>query len=325
MNLFSKKNLMGATTLVVVTVVAGLFMYSLRPASADKNAAPVIFEVQSGDGSRTVIGNMGKAGLIRSPLAVEFLSLLDGTAFELQPGLYRFGPAMSPQEMLNAMATLAARVVTATIPEGSNLYEIDVILSNALVIHRGDLINFKSDGNVEGKLFPDTYNFFTNTDIATVVQKFIDNFDAKAMVLLRGEGKDWNNALIVASIVEKEVPDPHDQKIVAGILGKRLAAGMPLDVDASICYAKRQAAPLGTTGCYPLTPLDFKIDSPYNTYLYKGLPPAPIGNPGISAIDAALHPESSPYWFYLSDPKTGKTIYARTLSEQEQNRRKYLQ
>ena len=106
---------------------------------------------------------------------------------------------------------------------------------------------------------------------------------------------------------------------------------MPLDVDATVCYAKllenqasRPAASQVAQACYPLTALDFKIDSPYNTYLYRGLPPGPIGNPGVSAIMAAIHPVVSPYWYYLSDPKTGKTIFAKTLDEQTQNRVKYL-
>jgi UPF0755 protein len=244
-----------------------------------------------------------------------------------------------------------------TIPEGSNIFEIDAILSKALVIHSGDLVRLQesdvavggngknsTSSNLEGKLFPDTYEFYTNADVKDVAGELLDNFAAKAQPLLTaGAGKNATNTIILASILEKEVPSQADQEIVAGIILKRIAAKMPLDIDATVCYAKLLAenAPITSaavsanvnaapatgiaTGCPSLTALDFKVKSPYNSYLYGGLPPGPIGNPGLSAITAALHPQSSPYWYYLSDPKTGKTVFAKTLDEQTQNRVKYLE
>jgi UPF0755 protein len=250
----------------------------------------------------------------------------------LKPGLYRLDAAMSTPHILDVLSGSGAGEVTVTIPEGSNIYEIDAILSNALVIHPGDLIDFTADGPLEGKLFPDTYQFYTNANVAGVVQEFINTYNAKAAPLLAADPKNAQNDLILASILEKEVPGPSDQQIVAGILIKRLAAGMPLDVDATVCYAKLLALATSSSNqspssqvCQSLAELDFKINSPYNTYLYRGLPPGPIGNPGVSAITAAIHPVSSPYWYYLSDPKTGKTIFAKTLDEQTQNRVKYLE
>jgi UPF0755 protein len=216
-------------------------------------------------------------------------------------------------------------VVTVTIPEGSNIYDIDRILSNAMVIRKGDLINSTSSRNMEGKLFPDTYQFHMNASIAVVIQKMSDDFDLKALPLLNSDPVNESRDLIIASMLEKEVPAPLDRQIVAGIILKRLSQGIALDIDATVCYAKFRSHPTSTQGCYPLTPLDFKIDSPYNTYLYKGLPLAPIGNPGTSAITAAIHPQVSPYLYYLSDPKTGKTIFAKTLDEQTQNKVKYLE
>ena len=103
---------------------------------------------------------------------------------------------------------------------------------------------------------------------------------------------------------------------------KRLAAGMKLDIDATICYLKKILK--GQSSCYPLSPEDFKIESPYNTYLHIGLPPGSIGSPNISAISATMNSITSPYWYYLNDPKTGKTIFAKTLDEQNANRRIYL-
>jgi UPF0755 protein len=215
------------------------------------------------------------------------------------------------------------------IPEGSNIFDIDRILSSALVIHPGELINSTGTQKLEGHLFPDTYQFYTNANVADVVKVMTDNFNAKAAPLLAADPANATRTLIIASIVEKEVPDQADQEIVAGIILKRLADNMPLDIDATVCYAKLLAQPASaaapTAQACSLSALDFRIDSPYNTYLNKGLPPAPIGNPGTSAITAALHPQASPYFYYLSDPATGKTIFAKTLDEQNQNRVKYLE
>lgn len=318
-----KKNLVGTLVFTLVVLLTAIFVYDLSPASASDT--PTVFEIRSGDGFRGTVANLYAAGLIRSPLATEFYMLMSGHALELKPGLYKLSASEWTPMIAKAIAGGSAGDVTVTIPEGSNLYQIDGILSNALVIHPGALIKFKNSGSLEGMLFPDTYNFFTDANTSSVIDEFLQNFNVKAGPMLANDAKNEARDIIVASIVEKEVPSSTDQKIVAGILLKRLVAGMPLDVDATVCYAKFAANSQNTTtNCDPLTAADFKIDSPYNTYLYKGLPPGPIGNPGISAIQATLHPQSSPYWYYLSDPKTGKTIYSTTLAEQEANQRKYL-
>lgn len=310
--------------LSVVVILGGFFFYELQPVGAGPTSAMVVFEVQQGESFRGIADDLAADGLVRSRVAFEFLAILEGKAPALQSGLYQLDPSMSSQAILDQLTNAADRAVTVVIPEGSNLFEVDSILANALVIQRGELINFKDDGNLEGMLFPDTYQFFPGSNIKDVVQKFLDAFKQKAEPLLSSDGTNSQRDLIIASILEKEVPDLKDQQVVAGIILKRLAAGMPLDIDATICYAKLLGAPTSTAGCYPITSLDKKIDSAYNTYLYKGLPPGPIGNPGTSAITAALHPESSTYWYYLSDPKTGRTVYAVTLAGQEKNAATYL-
>jgi UPF0755 protein len=317
----TKKAIIGFGVLLFATLVFGLFSSGLQPASADVNAAPIVFEIKQGEGFRQIVNGLHDAHVIRSVLATETLALLSGEALKMRPGLYRLSPASPASVILDGVAGGNSKEVAVVIPEGVDIYRIDAILADALVIHHGDLVNFHDQGNLEGKLFPDTYRFFTGSDIKDVVQKFLDNFNAKAAPLLAKDEKNMMNNLILASIVQREVPDPIDEKIVAGILKKRLAAGMPLQVDATVCYAAEQKSPLLSVVC---DPLDLKIDSPYNTYLYKGLPPGPVGNPGVSAISAAMSPQSSPCWFYLNDPKTGKTIFAKTLDEQHQNTVKYL-
>jgi len=338
MEIVNKKNIIWAVVIVLIIVASAWFFFSLKPEDARAgNAAQVVFTVNPGDGFREVTQHLATAHLIRSPLAFELFSLVGGHAFELKPGLYRLSPTMDVEQIVAALSGGGAGKVTVTIPEGSNIFDIDRILSAALVIRPGALISTAGAQNLEGYLFPDTYQFYTNDSVGDVVREMTSDFNAKAASLFAvapagvafasapGAQGNASRTLILASIVEKEVPDQQDQEVVAGIILKRLADGMPLDIDATVCYAKLLAHPTSTAQTCSLSALDFKIDSPYNTYLNKGLPPGPIGNPGTSAITAALHPQVSPYFYYLSDPVTGKTIFAKTLDEQNQNRVKYLE
>lgn len=328
--ILNKKNIIGAAVLVAIVLAAGLFFFGLDPADAGAGGATTIFQVSAGESFRTIAEDLYGAHLIRSPLAFDLFSLMDGRAVEFQPGLYRLSPSMDTPAIVAAISGAHAGTVNVTIPEDSTVYDVDRILSNALVIRPGALVNFTSTQNLEGRLFPDTYQFYTDESASSAVTEMENDFNAKAEPLLAADPANATRTLIIASIVEKEVPDLEDQELVAGIIEKRLSLGMPLDIDATVCYAKllvsQSSSPQSpdSQACQ-LTALDFTIDSPYNTYLYKGLPPGPIGSPGVSAITAALHPESSPYLYYLTDPATGQTIFAKTLDEQDQNRVKYLE
>ncbi len=330
---------------VLLVCLGGVFLHELSPVDA-RNTSPVGFTVAQGEGFRTIAHGLVEAHLIRSATVFGAYALLGGRAGEIKPGIYRLDPAMSSFTIMDALTAGGANETAVTIPEGANIYQIDGILSAAHVIAPGALVALQGkspQGDLEGILFPDTYRFYINTTATSVVQEMESVFTERTLPIFSAAGITSTTpggrmaqVLILASILEKEVPDLHDQELVAGILLKRIKAGMPLDIDATVCYARllqeNQAVPAGpgtpemfATSCPSLTALDFKIHSPYNTYLYGGLPPGPIGNPGTSSIVAALNPQSSPYWYYLSDPATGKTIFAKTLDEQTANRVKYLE
>jgi UPF0755 protein len=311
----------------VIVILAALIVIGLSPANST-NGQRITVEISKGQGFFEIAASVSNAHLVRSKFLFETAAFISGAAFHVQSGTYRLSPAMSVPEILRAL-TGGAPTVAVTIPEGSNIYEIDKILADAGVIQRGDLVNFKSDGDLEGKLFPDTYQFYEGSDVADIVQRFLDDFNEKAAPLLAADQKNADQDLVLASILEKEAPpDPQDQSLIAGIIKRRLADGMRLQVDATVCYAEQITKPTNIVDCSTLTRVDFTPDSPYNsdynTYLHAGLPPGPIGNPGIATITAALHPASSPYLYYMSDPTTGKVIYAVTLAEQEANIKKYL-
>jgi UPF0755 protein len=218
--------------------------------------------------------------------------------------------------------TLLNPEVTVTIPEGVTAREIDAILAGAGVTPAGSVAAIAERDEREGYLFPDTYRFHPDSDPEAVVARLVATWEEKAAPILDGQPGDVRDHVIVASILEREVPDPADQRVVAGIIEKRLEAGMPLQVDAAICYIKALESP--GTPCYPIFAVDLTNASPYNTYLYRGLPPGPIGNPGASALSASIDAQASPYWFYLSDPATSRTIFSATNEEHERNKDRYL-
>ncbi|MBU6500296.1 MAG: endolytic transglycosylase MltG [Patescibacteria group bacterium] len=324
---FLRNNKKFVTAVVTVFLVLSLvfcFYWELGPVTGGASVADKIIEIKAGEGFRDIVNSLDGENLIRSTAVFKIFAVLSGAAFNLKPGMYKLNPAMTSGEIIKELVSGSHREVTLRIPEGASVYDVDRILSDAGVVASGSIVAANPKGNLEGKLFPDTYKFFTDSQASSVVDKFLKNFEDKTSQILPRDEKLASEAIILASILQTEVPSEADQRIVAGILLKRISAHMPLQVDASICYIKESRAYPAASSCYPLSALDFKIDSPYNTYLHAGLPPEPIGSPGFTAIRAALSPESSPYWYYLSDPATGKTIFSKTLDEQNQNRVKYL-
>ncbi len=236
--------------------------------------------------------------------------------------LFLVGVSFALDRLAPRIAARFDRDVTVTIPEGYTARQIDALLAEKGITPAGSVTAIAVRDELEGYLFPDTYRFKKGTDPEAAVRRLRETFDLKAGPVLPADPVKAREAVIIGSMLEREVPDPADRRIVAGIIKKRLEIDMRLQIDATICYQKELTA--GIAPCYPIMAVDLTSDSPYNTYLYRGLPPGPIGNPGVGALTAALDPQASPYWFYLSDPATSRTIFSRTNEEQEANRAKYL-
>jgi len=167
---------------------------------------------------------------------------------------------------------------------------------------------------LEGYLFPDTYEVDYPITPEKVIRMALSNFQKKVSLDL--QKGNFREIIIMASLLEKEVRSYEDKQIVAGILWKRMKEGWPLQVDSTINYA------LGESGVKTYFS-DLEIDSPYNTYKYKGLPPGPICNPGLESIKAAVYYQDSSYWYYLS-AKNGKTIFSKTFSQHVAAKARYL-
>ncbi len=196
------------------------------------------------------------------------------------------GLSLLVYDFLTPNAVVPVKLARVTIPEGFNVRQIAGRLEEAGLFPAGDFAKLAQ--SEEGFLFPDTYEFYGHAGPEEVVLKMKENF-------LKKVGPEvTRDVIIMASLLEEEAAKTEDRKIISGILWKRLEAGMALQVDAEP-----------------------------DTYDYLGFPPGPISNPGLDAIEAALNPKLSPFWYYLSD-KEGNIHYAKTFEEHKQNRLKYL-
>jgi UPF0755 protein len=281
--------------------------------------AGTLFEVPEGGSVTSVAEKLKNDGFIASAFVFrQFVSLFGGQ--KIIAGDYYF------QQKTNVI-DLARRIthgiyglvpLKVTIPEGFNVREIAALLADKLPSF--DEAGFISAAQgKEGYLFPDTYYVMPDWSAHEIVDLFNKNFQDKIgnyQSDIASSTHSLSDIVTVASIVEKEASTPEDRRIVSGIIWNRLAKNMPLQIDATLGYVLNK-------GTFQLTQSDLKLDNPYNTYLYKGLPPTPIGNPGIDAIEAALHPTKTDYLYYLSD-NSGTMHYAKTFEEHKENREKYL-
>lgn len=323
-----------------ITILGGLFLivmggtyffYLFSPVSAEGETQEIIIE--SGASFNEIAELLEARGLIRSRSTFKIWSLLSGSAHQLKPGRYELRPNQSLRAILRRLVQGPADI-EILITEGKSLKDAEALLLKAgLIDNERGLQNVPVDElknefpflaeakSWEGFLFPDTYRFAPDSPPRLILKKFLDNFKAKAWSILEAAGPGWYEDLILASLVEREVPIGRERELVSGILRKRLKIGMALQVDATVHYGKCHGR---YENCPPLTESDFRVKSVYNTYLYPGLPPAPIANPGRDAILAVLNPKTSSFLYYLSDPETGKTIFSETLEKHNINRARYL-
>jgi len=306
--------------------------------------------IEQGAGSRVIAAELKKEGVVRSKWAfVIYVSLRD-SASDLKPGEYTFFSDMDIPAITRDLIRGGATEILLTVPEGWTAANIAKKLEEENILSQEDFLGIAGHPNtdyridtglptpksyaeaysflsdkpwfvgLEGYLFPDTYRIFRDSTPEEIIEKMLQNMDQKLAPDLRAEiarqKKSVFSVITIASLIEKEVRTDEDRAIVSGILWKRLERGMPLQVDATINYITGGKDPSATRE-------ETKINSPYNTYLYPGLPLGPIANPGLSAIRAAIYPKQSPYLYYLSAPD-GTTIFSRTFDEHNIAKRKYL-
>jgi UPF0755 protein len=303
---------------LVLAAVAVWFYINVQPVSDNKNFSN--FVITKGASASQIGTKLQSSGFIKSALAFKIYIQFTGQSGKLQSGQFRLSPSFSLFQNINALFKGPIEI-WVTIPEGLRREEIAAKFAAALGRDSTFVDEFLlASKEKEGYLFPDTYLFPLDASATAVVKKMTDTFSAKTSGLTpKGSNLTFVEAVTLASIIERETKTDAERPIVAGILINRLNAGMPLQVDAAVQYA------IGTSkDWWPILGLtDLKINSPFNTYKFAGLPPAPIANPGLSSLKAAFAPTATSYWYYIHD-STGQIHYAKTLAEHNANIAKFL-
>jgi len=325
-----------ATFCVIVVLLAPLGIASLwvlsNVESSSAGNADVVVEIQQGWTPAQVGDALVKARVIDSSLPFQRVAIGSGFAQGYAAGRYDFVKNSTPREALDTLRGGPLRIVPdlkLLLPPGLTIAQIaervgklegksaQAFVAAAIFGKVRSRYEPPDVNSLEGLTWPDTYFVGANETEEQILQKIVTQFDNKADALGLGAsgaangGQSPYQAVTSASLIEAEAGSAEDAPLISAVIVNRLKEGIPLQIDASLCYAKG--------GCPPVpTEADRKIDSPYNTYKIVGLPPTPVKTVSEVALRAALAPAPVPYKYYVSDAN-GKTYYATTLSEHEKN------
>ena len=293
------------------------------PVSSGERQAQT-FIIPKGQAVITIGERLTEAGLIKNPLIFRAVVVQQDLGTKIQAGSFSLSPNMSTVEIAQAL-TQGTEDVWITLLEGWRAEEMAAYLTKKEELTAFDAQEFiDSAAAYDGTLYPDTYLIPREMTAEPLVLLLVNTFEARMTSKLSDElaatDRDFEDILVMASIVQREARDPEQMRHVAGILWNRIDIGMALQVDATLQYIK------GTPSEWWPTPLsaDKQLVSAYNTYQNPGLPPGPISNPGLDALRATADPLEVDDLFYIHDPVTGSMYYATTIEEHNQNVNKYL-
>jgi len=279
------------------------------------------FIIKSGEPLDTITNNLASDGLIRNKIVFYLVVKKLGLERKIQAGEFKISENMNAEQVAINL-THGSIDTSITLIEGMRKEEMAQIISKTLDIPEIEIMSKAK----EGYIFPDTYQVPKNasSDVVLTIIKNNQKF-VKAFQNIKKQTKlTEKQALILASLVEREARQPSTREKIAGIILKRYLANWPLDLDASLQYILGYQANEKSWWKKSITDEDKNIDSPFNTYKNKGLPPEPVCSPSLSSLEAVINADpSTPYWFYLTD-NNGVMHYAVTLEEHEANVQKYL-
>ena len=292
--------------------------------SLNKPYTEVEITVEEGDSRGDVAKKLHDAGLVNSRLVFNIAGTFLHYNRYVEPGTYKLNSDMDFRALITNMhdwetdAKEAQGLIKVTIPEGYTMEQIFRKLEDENVCSYDDLMDAAANYSynysfidqsmqgdakrLEGFLFPDTYEFYQGMQASSAINKFLENFHDRitAEMLEKADerGMTMQEVVTVASMIEKEAANDDERAMIAAVIYNRIEAGMPLQIDSTIMYVLPEHKDV-------LTVEDTKIDSPYNTYQNKGLPPTPIANPGLASIKAALSPASTQALYYALDAESG--------------------
>lgn len=320
-------------SLIILAIILCLWWQTAIAPVNESSQEVEIVVIPKGWGIDQIALALKEKGLIKNIPAFKLMIIKKGLKTKLQAGDFRLSPSMALEEICQTL-THGTLDVWVTIPEGLRKEEIAKKINQAFHEYQAQ---FEADeflqqtDDLEGYLFPDTYLIPKDASVSAIVSILTDTFEQKYLSLKPKSELSKKQIIILASLLEREAKKNKDKELIAGILLKRLNQDWPLQIDASLQYLKANLQFASSNSKFDqlnwwpkVTPEDLQqLESPYNTYLNKGLPPAPICNPGLNSLRAALNPQESEYWFYISDKK-GQIHFAETLQKQEENIEKFL-
>ncbi len=312
--------------LLLLVVLAGLY-YAFAMLVPYGGKGQRFVEVHAGDSSRAIASELAAGGAVRSGTAFLLYHYLFGKG-TLKAGEYGFDHAETVAEVHRQLVRGEVYARTVVVPEGFNMFDIAQAVEEAGLGSRGEFLNeARSDTKLiadlspdaktlEGFLFPDTYRFSRNSSMRDIAAAMVKRFRQQSQAIgLAQRGPEQVPALVtMASIVEKETAVPSERPLVAGVFYNRLRGHIGLATDPSVIYASLLAG----TWTGTIHQSELHSDSLYNTYVHAGLPPGPICNPGVSALQAAMDPTATDYLYFVADHQ-GHHRFARTLAEHDHN------
>ena len=327
-----------------------------------KESKQVIITIEDEDTIDTVAQKLADTGLVRYPGLFKTFATLTGKDENISEGTFTLNSRLDYNAMINGMTEYASdrEEITVMIPEGYTCAQLFRVLEENNVCTVAELEEYAANGELadywflegvkrgdkyclEGYLFPDTYNFYTNDEPKRVLEKFLDAFDDRFTDIMRERLVEINDtfasrlaksgydqeyidahpitireAVIIASLIEKESSGGEESYNVASVIYNRLVdTSQPpyLNIDAAVIYGLGGKIDPETGESIPLTKADLETDTPYNTYLHTGLTPGPICNPSQESLSAAVMPNETSYYYYALDPSTGEHHFSKTYKE----------
>ncbi len=317
-----------AALLLIVAGAVGFIMGEIG--GIWRAPSQVQVEIPQGAGASIIADILKDKGVIGNKLIFRLYTY--GKSYAFQYGTFTLDPSGSYAALIEDLEQSQARrqTVTLTVPEGTEVREIvDMLVALELgtkeeikqIINTYpfdfpllDQLPTDTEYRLEGYLFPDTYEVYTEAtaeNIVSIIQRMLNNFQTKTSALQAQAGDKWQDIIILASIIEREGQKVDELPLVSSVFHNRLDRGIKLESCATVQYILEERKPI-------LSWADTEIDSPYNTYIHHGLTPGPIANPGLAAMEAAMNPATSDYLFFVAN-SDGSHRFGRTYQEHLNN------
>jgi len=315
-----------------------IFSYNRSINRSNNSGTEQKFTIESGQGLGSIAKNLKEEKIIHSKTYFKVYSVLSGRQGSFRSGEYNLSSKMNIKEIVAELTkpVFLKPEEKITFIEGWNIKNYNEAILKSNLENKDDFLkqsekNYSDEfsflrdkpksKSLEGYLFPDTYRFYTDIKSEEIIRKMLSNFDKKLTDKMRvdisAQNKTIYEIVTMASVIEKEVRSADDMKIVSGIFWDRIKNGQALESCATLAYI------LGVNKAQ-YSYEDTRIDSPYNTYINRGLPAGPIANPGLKALEAAIYPKYTGYNYFLTATETGETVFSKTYQEHLNNKNKYI-